>query len=135
MVNIIVVDDYTVLRSLVVDYLNAFSSLRVIGEAQNGLEAVQLTEAVRPRLVLMDICMPVMDGITATRLIKERWPETIVITYSGEQDEGIRARAAEAGADLHLTKPLDFDELIEKMQELLSPAAKHKKGLFSAPVW
>lgn len=120
--NIIVVDDYAVLRSLVIEYLNTSSSFRVVGEAQNGLEAVQLTEAVRPRLVLMDISMPVMDGITATRVIKERWPETVVITYSGEQDERISVMAVEAGADLHLVKPLDFEDLVVKMKQFLPPA-------------
>lgn len=120
--NIIVVDDYAVLRSLVIEYLNTSSSFRVVGEAQNGLEAVQLIEAVRPRLVLMDISMPVMDGITATRVIKERWPETVVITYSGEQDERISVMAVEAGADLHLVKPLDFEDLVVKMKQFLPPA-------------
>lgn len=120
MVDVLVVDDYSALRSIVVDYLNVFSPFRVIGEAENGLEALQLMEAERPRLVLMDVRMPVMDGITATRLIKERWPETVVITYSGDQDELIREKAKEAGSDLHLTKPLDFNKLIERMQECLS---------------
>jgi DNA-binding NarL/FixJ family response regulator len=119
---IIVVDDYAVLRSLVIEYLNAASSLfKVIGEAQNGLEALQLTEAVRPNLVLMDVKMPVMDGIITTKIIKERWPETVVITYSGEQDERISAMAIEAGADLHLVKPLDFQDLVVIMEQFLSP--------------
>ncbi|MGB4503760.1 MAG: response regulator transcription factor [Syntrophaceticus sp.] len=120
MVSVIVVDDYGELRSLVVTFLNAYSSFQVVGEAQNGCEAVEMVEQLKPQIVLMDIIMPVMDGLTATRMIKKRFPDVFVILYSGDEDEENLKQVKEAGADLHLTKPLDLEELIIQMSELLS---------------
>lgn len=120
MVSVIVVDDYGELMSLVVTFLNAYSSFQVVGEAQNGCEAVEMVEQLKPQIVLMDIIMPVMDGLTATRMIKKRFPDVFVILYSGDEDEENLKQVKEAGADLHLTKPLDLEELIIQMSELLS---------------
>lgn len=120
MVSVIVVDDYGELRSLIVTFLNAYSSFQVVGEAQNGCEAVEMVEQLKPQIVLMDIIMPVMDGLTATRMIKKRFPDVFVILYSGDEDEENLKQVKEAGADLHLTKPLDLEELIIQMSELLS---------------
>lgn len=122
MASVIVVDDYGELRSLVVAFLNAYSPFQVVGEAQNGSEAVEMVEQFKPQIVLMDILMPVMDGLTATRLIKEQHPEVFVILYSGSEDEENIQKIKEVGADLHLTKPLDLEALIIKMHKLSSLA-------------
>jgi two-component system chemotaxis response regulator CheY len=71
----------------------------------------------------MDILMPVMDGLTATRLIKERHPHVFVILYSGGDDEENLRKSKEAGADLYLTKPLDLEKLVIQIKRLLSPAS------------
>jgi len=60
----------------------AWPEVEVVGEAANGREAVRLVEECRPNVVLMDVRMPVMDGLEATRLIKERWPEVKVIVLT-----------------------------------------------------
>ena len=117
----IVVDDYDELRSLIVTFLNNYSKFRVVGEAQNGSEAVKMVDQFKPKIVLMDMLMPVMDGVTATRLIKEGHPDVLVILYSGDDnDENIR-KIKEAGADLHLKKPLDLENLIIQMDKISSP--------------
>jgi len=119
--SVIVVDDYDELRSLIVTFLNMYSKFRVVGEAQNGSEAVRMVEQFKPQIVLMDMLMPVMDGVTATRLIKEEHPDVLVILYSGDDsDENIR-KIKEAGADLHLKKPLDLENLIIQMDKISSP--------------
>ncbi len=121
MASVIVVDDYDELRSLIVTFLNNYSKFRVVGEAQNGSEAVKMVDQFKPKIVLMDMLMPVMDGVTATRLIKEGHPDVLVILYSGDDnDENIR-KIKEAGADLHLKKPLDLENLIIQMDKISSP--------------
>lgn len=120
MARVLVVDDYDDLRSLIVIFLNLYSSFQVVGEAVNGNEAVQMVEQLKPEIVLMDYMMPIMDGLAATRLIKEQYPDIFVISYSGgEEGESIQ-QFKEAGADLHLTKPLDLEALVKSMKKILS---------------
>jgi CheY-like chemotaxis protein len=117
---VLVVDDYDDLRSLIVIFLNLYYSFQVVGEAVNGNEAVQMVEQLKPEIVLMDYMMPIMDGLAATRLIKEQYPDIFVISYSGgEEGESIQ-QFKEAGADLHLTKPLDLEALVKSMKKILS---------------
>jgi CheY-like chemotaxis protein len=117
---VLVVDDYDDLMSLIVIFLNLYSSFQVVGEAVNGNEAVQMVEQLKPEIVLMDYMMPIMDGLAATRLIKEQYPDIFVISYSGgEEGESIQ-QFKEAGADLHLTKPLDLEALVKSMKKILS---------------
>lgn len=78
MARVLVVDDYDDLRSLIVIFLNLYSSFQVVGEAVNGNEAVQMVEQLKPEIVLMDYMMPIMDGLAATRLIKEQYPDIFV---------------------------------------------------------
>lgn len=122
MSSVIIADDYAELRSLVAAFLDAYSPVKVIGEAKHGSEAVEMVEQLKPQIVLMDILMPVMDGLTATRLIKERHPHVFVILYSGGDDEENIRKSKEAGADLYLTKPLDLEKLVVQIKRLLSPA-------------
>jgi DNA-binding NarL/FixJ family response regulator len=88
-----------------------------IGEAANGTEALRLAEEMRPRLVVMDVRMPELDGIEATRQIKSRWPEIKVLVlsmYPGRQEE---ARAA--GADLFVGKGEPPERLLCAVSSLL----------------
>jgi DNA-binding NarL/FixJ family response regulator len=121
--SVIIVDDYAELRSLVAAFLNAYSPVKVIGEGKYGNEAVEMVEQLKPQIVLMDILMPVMDGFTATQLIKERHPDVYVILYSGGDVEDNLRKSKEVGADLYLTKPLDLEKLVLQINELLSPAS------------
>lgn len=119
MARVLVVDDYDDLRSLIVIFLNLYSSFQVVGEAVNGNEAVQMVEQLKPEIVLMDYMMPIMDGLAATRLIKEQYPDIYVILYSGGEEEENIQQFKEAGADLHLAKPLNLETLIKSMERLL----------------
>ena len=83
--------------------------VEVIGEAANGQDAVRLTVANRPDVVLMDMRMPVMDGLEATRRIKSQWPEIRVVALSIDPVYQLRARAA--GADVFLLKGCRAEEL------------------------
>ncbi|HBI26857.1 MAG TPA: hypothetical protein DDY25_03900 [Peptococcaceae bacterium] len=119
MARVLVVDDYADLRSMIVTFLNLYSSFQVVGEAGNGSEAVQMVEQLKPEVVLMDNLMPIMDGLTATRLIKEQHPDIYVIIYSGLGEGEKVQQFKEAGVDLHLNKPLDLETLVISMEKLL----------------
>src|SRR5438270_9947422 len=100
MINVLVVDDSAVARSLVAHILGADPEIQVIGTASNGEEALKAVERRRPDVVTMDINMPRMDGLEATRQIMETCPTPIVIV-SGLLDNGnadVTFRALEAGA-------------------------------------
>lgn len=87
------------------------SSIHVAGEARDGYEAVHLVKTILPEVVVIDACMPGMDGLKATRLIKENWPQVrvIVLTMYPEQ----RVSALDAGADAFLLKGCLAETLIE----------------------
>ncbi len=123
MVSVLVVDDYAVLRRLITEYLNTCSDFQVVGEAKNGLEAIEAVKLTTPQVVIMDVRMPALDGINATRAIKERWPEVEVITYSGDQTPDVAWEAQAAGAIVHLTKPLNLEDLAAKIRELIAVRA------------
>ena len=89
--------------------------IEVIGEATDGPEAVRLVEELGPDVVLMDAKMPVMDGLEATQLIKERWPEVRVVVLTIHP--GYRAEALAAGADAFLIKGCSAKDLSEAILE------------------
>ena len=87
------------------------SSIHVAGEARDGHEAVQLVETVLPEVVVIDACMPGMDGLEATRFIKKNWPQVRVIVLTMYPDQ--RVAALDAGADAFLLKGCLAETLIE----------------------
>ena len=90
-------------------------------EAMNGEEAVKLARAEMPQLILMDLSLPVIDGLAATRLIR-KLPEfevTPIIAVSAHDTSDFQAEAIQAGCNRYITKPIDFNELEELIAELL----------------
>lgn len=87
------------------------SSIHVAGEARDGYEAVQLVETILPEVVVIDACMPGMDGLEATRFIKKNWPQVKVIVLTMYPDQQVGALAA--GADAFLLKGCLAETLIE----------------------
>jgi DNA-binding NarL/FixJ family response regulator len=85
--------------------------VEVVGEADNGRQAVQLVEQCQPDVVLMDALMPGMDGLEATRLIKDKWPEVKVVVLT--MYARYRSQALAAGADAFLVKGCPDEELLE----------------------
>lgn len=107
---VLLVDDDERFRSSVHEALTRHG-LRVVAQAADGREAVRLTGALRPDVVVMDIVMPEADGIQATRAIMERLPSTRIVLLTSSQDEELALLGLRSGAVGHLMKDMDLEEL------------------------
>lgn len=116
LVRLLIVDDYPQIREMLATYFSEFTAeFEVVATAGNGQEALELVRLQRPDAVLMDIVMPIMDGIRATRTITSEFPATVVITYTSHSDPDLCALARAAGAAHHIFKPFDFLRLKEEV--------------------
>ena len=115
-ITILIVDDHQMVRSGVRAFLETQPDLQVIAEAQSGDEAVRLIAEHIPDVVLMDLVMPVMDGVTATRIIRERWPQVQVIALTSFQEKELVQDALQAGAISYLLKNVSMDDLTEAVR-------------------
>lgn len=110
-IRVLIVDDAGLVREGLRAVLDRVQGLEIVGEAGDGREALGLLEEHQPHVVLMDVQMPVMDGLEATRLIKNRSPGVKVIVMTS--DDTYQAGALAAGADAFLTKGCSLRELLE----------------------
>jgi len=112
-ITVLIVDDHAVVRQGVRAFLEARTEFKVVAEADSGTLAVELVEQHIPDIVLMDLIMPEMDGVEATRHVKNISPRTqIVVLTSYHEDENIFP-ALEAGAISYILKDVDLDDLAE----------------------
>ena len=93
----------------------------VVVEARNGQEAVTIGQAEKPQLILMDLSLPVIDGLAATRLLRQipEFAETPIIAVSAHDTADFKGEALQAGCNSYITKPIDFSELEELIKRLL----------------
>lgn len=116
-ITILLVDDHSVVRIGLAAYFGTLPDFEVIGEAGSGAEAVQLVEEHAPDVVLMDLLMPGMDGVEATRQIKKRSPRTQVIVLTSHHDDEHIFPAIRAGALSYLLKDIDPDDLADAVRQ------------------
>lgn len=110
-IRVMLVDDHAVVRSGLGAFLSVMPDLQLVGEAENGDEAVVRCGLLKPDVILMDLSMPGMDGVTATRLIHEKHPGVHVIALTSFQEDALIQRALEAGATGYLMKNISAREL------------------------
>ena len=110
-ISVLIVDDHDVLRKGITSFLKAYPDLTLIGEADNGAEAVEQCAALRPDVVLMDLMMPEMDGITAIKTILAQAPDTRIIAFSSFVEPELAQAAVEAGVTGYLLKNISADQL------------------------
>ena len=110
-IRVMLVDDHAVVRSGLEAFLSVIPDLELVGEAENGDEAVVRCGLLKPDVVLMDLIMPGTDGVTATRLIHEKYPKVRVIALTSFQEDTLIQRALEAGATGYLVKNVSAREL------------------------
>lgn len=111
MIKVLFVDDHEMVRIGVSAYLSAQADIEVIGEADNGMKAVELAMDLRPDIILMDLVMPEMDGIEATKRIIEKWPEAKIIIVTSFLDDEKVYPALEAGATSYMLKTSKASEI------------------------
>ena len=111
MIKVLFVDDHEMVRIGVSAYLTAQADIEVIGEADNGVKAVELALRLRPDIILMDLVMPEMDGIEATKRIIEKWPEAKIIIVTSFLDDEKVYPALEAGATSYMLKTSKASEI------------------------
>jgi len=112
-IRVIIADDQAIVRSGLAAFLLAYDDLELVGQASDGEEAVELCELVHPDVVLMDVKMPHMDGITATNLIHQRWPDIHILVLTSFKEKKMIEGALQAGASGYLLKNIGAGELAE----------------------
>lgn len=117
-IRVLIADDHTILRAGVRRLLEAEQDIAVVGEAANGEEAVALAESLRPDVVMMDVAMPGMDGLDATRRIKSRLPGTNVLVLTMHRSDEYFFQMLQAGASGYVLKGADTNELIDAVREV-----------------
>ncbi len=114
-VSVLIADDHRMLREGLCRSLEEHG-LRVTGEAANGAEAVKLAEQLRPDVILMDVTMPVLDGVEATRLVRRHVPGCQVVMLTMHADREVMARAIQAGAVGYLVKDCSAEDVVEAVR-------------------
>ncbi len=119
-IRVMLVDDHNVVRSGLATFLRAYDDLELVGEAKNGLEAVKLCQKEKPDVILMDLMMPEMDGIAATRAILADYPEIKIIAMTSFEEEELVQGVLAAGAISYLLKNVTSDELAKAIRDAVS---------------
>jgi DNA-binding NarL/FixJ family response regulator len=117
---LIIADDHALLRSGILSMLYGETGLEVVGEAADGMEALELCRRLHPDLVLMDVRMPKMDGLAATRAIKEEFPQTNVVMVTMQEDPDYLFEAVLAGAAGYVLKGATPEQLTEAVRQVLN---------------
>jgi NarL family two-component system response regulator LiaR len=126
---VLLVDDHMVVRSGLSTVLSVYDDLKLVGEAGDGEEAIRLCERLQPDVILMDLLMPKMDGVTAIRTIRARWPQIQIIALTSFKEKEYVEGALKAGANGYLLKDVSAQELVNAVrratagQPSLSPEA------------
>lgn len=110
-IRVMLVDDHTMVRKGLATFLNVFDDLQLVGEAQNGADAIKLCNEVLPDVILMDMVMPDMDGGTATNLIRQAFPKIQIMVLTSFKEGELIKKALEAGAIGYLLKDVSADDL------------------------
>jgi DNA-binding NarL/FixJ family response regulator len=119
-VTVLIADDQTLFREGIKDLLEDEKGIKVVGEATTGPQAIEMVKKLKPDVVLMDIKIPEMDGIAATKVIREKFPQTNVIILSSYEDEAHITEAISAGANGYLSKMLPASELVNALKTFTS---------------
>ena len=112
-VPVLVADDHPLFRGALIAFLDGVDEIEVVGEACNGEQAVELTLEHRPRVVVMDVHMPGMDGVEATRRILHEAPDTRIVILTGADDHDKAEQAMRCGAVAYVLKAREPQEIFD----------------------
>jgi DNA-binding NarL/FixJ family response regulator len=130
----LIVDDSEAIRTSLVGIMAWLPRLKVIGTAGDGAQALALIAERRPRLVLMDLNMPVLGGLEATRVIRRRHPATRVVLMTIHDGAEVEARCRQAGADAFLSKTQLSERLGRVVTRLFGPSGGRKRVVGKKPL-
>jgi CheY-like chemotaxis protein len=113
---VLLADDHAIVRQGLVSLLSDEDAIEIVGEATNGREAVNLADQLRPDVVIMDVSMPVLSGVEATRQIKKELPRTRIIALSMWEQSEVREKMYRAGAESYVLKTAPSEELVAALR-------------------
>ena len=116
---VLVVDDHPLVRFGVINQLKSSEEYLVVGEAEDGEDAIAKTKALSPDLVIMDIFMPGLSGIEATKLIKKKYPETKILILTGFENEDYVYQIIRSGAGGYVLKSVEKEELLDAVASVV----------------
>jgi NarL family two-component system response regulator LiaR len=119
-IRVMIVDDHAMVRKGLISFLKNEPGLELVGEARDGREAIEACGRLQPGVVLMDLIMPELGGVAATRTIHQRWPEVRVIALTSFQEKELVQDALQAGAIGYLLKNVSGEELVEAIRQAKS---------------
>lgn len=119
-INVMVVDDHIVVRSGLKSLLGSQDGIEVVAEASNGIEAINQAVSIRPDVIVMDISMPEMDGLEATRRLQQKAPESKVLALTVHEDKQYFFEMLGAGAKGYISKKAAADELVSAIRTVAS---------------
>jgi len=120
MISVLLVDDHKLMRTGIKLILDETADIRVMGEASSGEEAVERARALKPQIILMDVSMPGIGGLEATRKLAMSLPDTRIIVLSAQTAEPYPMKLLEAGAAGYLTKDSAGDEIVTAIRRVLA---------------
>ena len=120
MIKLLIVDDHEMVRLGLTSYFSILKDIEVIGEAENGAEGVKMALNMNPDVILMDLVMDVMDGIEATKVILQEWPEAKILILTSFIDDEKVYPALEAGASGYLLKTSSASDIAEAIRRTYS---------------
>jgi DNA-binding NarL/FixJ family response regulator len=130
MIRILIVDDQKFARQTLQNILIAESDFEVIGEAENGVKAIEYIEIANPDIAIVDLEMPEMDGFTVTRLVHERFPNTKILILSSYDDAASISRAVQEGANGYLLKSNSRETIVDAIRYVQRGYFQLSSGLF-----
>lgn len=125
---VLIVDDIGFVRKTMKQILTSHG-YKVVGEAENGVDAVRMFDEIRPDLVTMDLSMPQMNGVVATRAIMKKYPDAKIVILSAMMQEDLITEAIIAGAKDYIVKPFQTDEVMRVLDSVLSNGTQHLQAV------
>ncbi len=131
-IKVLLADDHTLFRQGMISLMHTREDLvEVVGEAETGEEAVEMTEQLQPDVVLMDIYMPQMDGLQAAKEIRARFPKVAIVMLTSSERDGHLYEAVRLGVSGYLLKSLDADELFDLLKGVTRGEAAMTRSMAS----
>lgn len=115
-IRVLIADDHELLRAGLAQFLEVCEGIEVVGVAENGAEAVEQCGKLHPHVVLMDLTMPVMDGITATKIICHKYPHIRIVILTSSYGDDRKQEALDAGASKYLRKGVSVEEISDALR-------------------